>query len=77
MPRMPIRLALAAATGLLLSACAASGPVELTEQQACLEHNKNDPAARDRCYQSPDLRRGSPPDARPEDLPVRSGQVSD
>jgi hypothetical protein len=77
MPRMHFRLALAAAAGLVLGACAMGGPAELTEQQACLEHNKNDPAARERCYQSPDLRTGSPPDARPQDLPVRSGQVSD
>ncbi len=72
------RLVLAATAGLLLAACASNGrAAQLSDRQVCLEHYKNDPAARDRCNQDPSVRTPTPPDARPQDLPVRSGQVSD
>ncbi len=64
-------------TALTLGACAtASGNAELTEQQVCLEHFKTDPVERDRCLLTARNRSGSPPDMRPQDLPVRSGQPS-
>lgn len=71
-------IALVAAGLLALAACATGGPPpQLTEQQVCLQHHENNPVERERCYQSPELRRGTPPDTRPQDLPVRSGQISD
>lgn len=72
------RVALAFGALLLASACQV-GPetVELTDQQVCLDHFKNNPVERDRCLLPPELRSGSVPDARPQDLPVRSGQLSE
>lgn len=63
--------------GLALAACATpSGPAELSDRQVCLEHFSNDPVERDRCLLAPNNRSGSPPDIRPQDLPVRSNQPS-
>lgn len=74
-----IRLAcLAAGAALTLGACqTATGDAQLTERQVCLDHFQNDPVERDRCLQTAANRTGTPPDMRPQDLPVRSGQPSD
>jgi hypothetical protein len=60
-----------------LIACASPPTTRLTDQQVCLEHHKGDAAEEARCRLDPALQRGSPPDARPQDLPIRSGQPSD
>ncbi|MEZ5938713.1 MAG: hypothetical protein R3C52_10915 [Hyphomonadaceae bacterium] len=52
-------------------------PAELSERQICLEHYKTDPAMRSKCDVKPELRDGPAPDARPQDLPVKSGQISE
>jgi hypothetical protein len=68
----------ASALALVASACAGSNPAqELSQQAVCLEHFENDPVERDRCKQAPENQRGTAPDVRPQDLPVRSGQPSD
>jgi hypothetical protein len=54
-----------------------SGPAELTQEQACLAHNENDPVERDRCRQSAATRHDTVPDVRPQQLPIRTGQPSD
>lgn len=58
---------------LALAGCSTpSGPAELTDQQICLDHFENDPVERDRCLLTPSNRTGTPPDMRPQDLPVRT-----
>jgi hypothetical protein len=64
---------------LVLAACSTPGSpeTELTQQQVCLAHNENDPAQRDRCLINAASRSDTPPDVRPLDLPVRTGQMGD
>jgi hypothetical protein len=64
---------------LAASACSTPGSpgTELTQQQVCLAHNENDPAQRDRCLVNAASRSDTPPDVRPMDLPVRTGQIGD
>lgn len=73
-----IRFALPALL-LALAACATPGApeTELTQQQVCLAHNENDPAQRDRCLVDAAVRGDTPPDVRPMDLPLRTGQIGD
>jgi hypothetical protein len=73
------RLLLAApAFALLASACASGKPAqELSQEAVCLQHFENDPVERDRCRQSAATRGDTVPDVRPQDLPVRTGQISD
>ncbi len=74
--RVPI-LALPA-LALLASACAAGNPTqELSQEAACLQHFENDPVERDRCRQPARTRNDTVPDVRPQDLPVRTGGLSD
>jgi hypothetical protein len=67
------------ALGLAVSACATPGnpETELTQEQVCLAHNENDPAQRDRCRVNAANRGDTPPDVRPMDLPLRTGQMGD
>lgn len=61
-----------------LGGCVSSGPPkQLTEQQVCLAHHHGNAAEEDRCRLDPELQRGSPPDARPQDLPIRTKQPGD
>ena len=50
---------------------------ELSQEQACVFHNENDPVERDRCRQPANNRSDTVPDVRPQELPVRTGQPSD
>lgn len=69
---------LAFALALAAGACASSKPAqELSLEAVCLQHFENDPVERDRCKLSAENQRGSVPDVRPQDLPVRSGQISE
>ena len=75
-----IRFALPALLlALAASACATPGnpETELTQQQVCVAHNENDAAQRDRCLVNAASRSDTPPDVRPLDLPLRSGQIGD
>jgi hypothetical protein len=77
---MMIRLALSGALlAMAASACSTPGvrDAELTRQQVCVAHNENDPAQRDRCMVNAASRSDTPPDVRPLDLPVRTGQLGD
>jgi hypothetical protein len=67
------------ALALAASACSTPGvpETELTQQQVCLAHNENDPAQRDRCMVDAAVRKDTPPDVRPMDLPLRTGQIGD
>ena len=66
------------ALGLAASACASSTrPAELTDEMVCLAHNENDPAQRDRCRVDASIRRDTPPDVSPHQLPLRTGQLGD
>lgn len=56
---------------LLAAACAGGAPKELTAEQVCLAHHKGDAAEEARCRLRPENQRGSPPDARPQELPIR------
>jgi hypothetical protein len=62
-----------------LAACASSGgpEAEMSQEQACLIHNENDPAQRDRCRLDASVRSDTVPDVRPMDLPIRNGQMGD
>lgn len=72
------RFALFALPALALAACASDRPpAELTLEQVCLAHHEGDAAEQARCRLDPALQRGSPPDARPQDLPIRTGSPSD
>lgn len=77
---MTIRIAAALAAALaltVLAACASpGGPQRLSDQQVCLAHHKGDAAEEDRCRLSPDLQRGSPPEGRAQDLPIRTDSPS-
>jgi hypothetical protein len=74
-----MRILLAAPAALLLVACASTGrpESELTQEQVCLAHFENDPVERDRCTQDAAVRGDTPPDVRPLDLPIRTGQMGD
>lgn len=76
---MMMRLTLPALLLAMTAACATPGMPEneLTQQQVCLAHNENDPAQRDRCLVNPASQKDTPPDVRPMDLPVRTGQIGD
>lgn len=83
MPKRSSPLARAAASFLglaavaCLSACTTQRtPAELSMEQVCLSHHENNPAEQDRCRQSPEQRNGSPPDMRPQDLPVRTDRIN-
>lgn len=67
------------ALALFAAACATPGnpETELTQQQVCLAHNENDPAQRDRCMVNAASQGDTPPDVRPLDLPLRTGQIGD
>ena len=74
------RLAILAlpALALLVSACASGNPTQdLSQEAACLQHFENDPVERDRCRQSAATRNDTVPDVRPQDLPIRTGGLSD
>lgn len=77
---MTIRIALALPVMALgLAACATPGKpeTELTQEQVCLAHFENDPVERDRCRTDASVRHDTPPDALPQQLPLRTGQISD
>jgi hypothetical protein len=75
---MPRLILFAASLALVAGACTSANPAqELSQQAVCLEHFENDPVERDRCKLAPENQRGTAPDVRPQDLPVRSGQPSD
>ena len=79
---MTIRIALALpvmALGLSVAACATPGKpeTELSQQQVCLSHFENDPVERDRCMVDASVRHDTPPDVLPQQLPLRTGQISD
>lgn len=65
--------------GLGLAACSTPGKPEaqLSQEQVCLSHNENDPVERARCTVDASVRNDTPPDVRPMDLPVRTGQIGD
>jgi len=64
--------------GLAAGACSVAPPAqELSLEQVCLQHFENDPVERDRCRMSAENRKGSVPDVEPQELPIRSGQLSD
>jgi hypothetical protein len=65
------------ALGLMTGACAGKPTQELSLEQVCLQHFENDPVERDRCRLSAQNRGGSVPDVEPQQLPLRTGQVSD
>jgi hypothetical protein len=71
------RLILATVLGaglMALTACATPTNAKLTDEQICRNHYENDPVERDRCSLDPGRRDGSPPQARPQDLPIRTDQ---
>jgi hypothetical protein len=77
---MTIRIALALPVMALgLAACATPGKpeAELSQEQVCLAHFENDPVERDRCTVDAALRNDTPPDVLPQQLPLRTGQISD
>lgn len=69
----------ALALGLAASGCMTPGnpETELTHEAVCVAHNENDPAQRDRCRVNAANRGDTPPDVRPMDLPLRTGQIGD
>lgn len=74
---MRLMIALACIAGAAaLSGCMTAG-TELSQEQACVFHNQNDPVERDRCRQPANNRADTVPDVRPQELPVRTGQPSD
>jgi hypothetical protein len=76
---LPVMVLPVMALALSLAACTTPGKpeTELTQEQVCLSHFENDPAERDRCMVDASLRHDSPPEALPEQLPLRTGQISD
>lgn len=77
---IPTRLALSVmALSLAAGGCASPGNPEtnLSLEQVCLAHFENDPAERDRCRVDASLRHDTAPDVRPDQLPLRTGQISD
>ena len=78
MNRLPL-VVTTLAVMLVAAACQTPGAPdnELTQQQVCVAHNENDPAQRDRCLVKATSRSDTPPDVRPMDLPVRTGQIGD
>lgn len=73
---MRLTIAFACLASLGLGGCI-SASTELTQEQACVFHNENDPVERDRCRQPANTRSNTVPDMRPQELPVRTGQPSD
>jgi hypothetical protein len=72
-----MRLILATAIASLAGACATERPAqELSLEAVCLQHFENDPVERDRCRLAAENQAGTVPDVRPQDLPIRSGQIS-
>ena len=74
-PAIPI--ALASLGVLALAACAdqtgmRKPPVELSDEQVCLQHFEHDPVERDRCHKSGEDRRGPPDDADAHQLPIKT-----
>ncbi|RYG36440.1 MAG: hypothetical protein EON93_05060 [Burkholderiales bacterium] len=66
------------ALGLAASACSTGvREAELTDEMVCLAHNENDPAQRDRCRVDASIRKDTPPDVSPHQLPLRTGQIGD
>jgi outer membrane biogenesis lipoprotein LolB len=57
----------------LLAGCIGGPPTAEADRQVCREHHKDNPTERDRCNLDADVRHGSPPQARPQDLPIRVG----
>jgi hypothetical protein len=63
---------------LLAAACASDKPPqELSAEAVCRNHFEHDPVELARCSLDPELRKGAPPDARPQELPIRNGGLSD
>jgi hypothetical protein len=77
--KRPILAVPVLAIGLAASACSTPGrpEAELTDERVCLAHNENDPAQRDRCRVDASIRRDTPPDVSPHQLPLRTGQLGD
>lgn len=76
--RRPVPILVFTALALLVTACASGKPTqELSQEAVCLSHFENDPVERDRCRQSAKTRSDTVPDVRPQDLPVRTGGLSD
>lgn len=77
MPRSTTRFLLAAPfLALAVGACASDRPpAELSLEAVCLQHFENDPVERDRCHQPASTRNDSVPDVRPQDLPIRTGEI--
>jgi len=74
----PVPILVFTALALLATACASGKPTqELSQEAVCLSHFENDPVERDRCRQSAKTRSDTVPDVRPQDLPVRTGGLSD
>jgi hypothetical protein len=76
--RTPIVL-IAAFAALAGAGCASTPdkkPPELTDEQVCLAHFKDDPVERDRCHLTGEQRQGRPQDLDPHQLPVRTGDPS-
>lgn len=73
---MKIRSGLAllplAALGLLGGCLNAPSSAE-SDRQICREHHKDNPTELDRCNLDASVRHGGPPQARPQDLPIRTG----
>lgn len=66
---------LLAAASLLLAGCLsnkAGQPVELTQEQVCLAHYEGNQMEQDRCRLPPSASHGPVPDARPQDLPIKT-----
>lgn len=79
---MASRIALAVplmGLALSLAACASPGKPEseLSQEQVCLSHFENDPVERERCTVDASVRHDTPPDMLPQQLPLRTGQISD
>ena len=72
------RILACSAMALVASACASGKPSqELSQEAVCLSHFENDPVERDRCRQPAATRNDTVPDVRPQDLPIRTGGLSD
>jgi hypothetical protein len=73
--RHQVLAAVGLAAAALLSGCLSDRlPAELSRQQVCEAHHSNNAMERDRCRLPPEAQRGPVPDARPEDLPIKTKQ---